>query len=188
LKPQVDCQPIDLPDWAIAHENTDTVIADEEARMRFTIELARFNIEQASGGPFAAALFSMDEGRLFAIGLNSVVRLNSSVMHAEMMAILRAQQRLVSYTLRPANLALYASCEPCAMCLGGILWSGIRQLVCAAPADSARWVGFDEGPVDSASYRHLENAGIAVRRGLLADEADAVIQRYLNMGGLIYNG
>lgn len=183
-----DCLPIDLPDWAVARENHDTSIMGADARMRFTIDLARQNIVYGSGGPFGAALFSLDEGRLIAIGLNSVVRLNSSVLHAEMMAILRAQRRFGSYTLRAANLALYTSCEPCAMCLGGILWSGIRQLVCAAPADSARRVGFDEGPVNAESYRHLERAGIEVRRGLLAAEADAVIQLYRDSGGVIYNG
>lgn len=156
--------------------------------MRFTIELARQNVEHGSGGPFAAALFSQGEGRLIAIGLNSVVRLNSSVLHAEMMAIMRAQRHAGSYTLRPANLALYSSCEPCAMCLGGLLWSGIRRLVCAAPADAARRAGFDEGPVFAESYRHLEGAGIEVRRGLLAGEAEAAIQRYLDIGGVIYNG
>jgi tRNA(Arg) A34 adenosine deaminase TadA len=180
--------PIDLPDWAVAYENNATLFDDTWAHMRFTIELARLNVEHGSGGPFAAALFSLDEGRLIAIGLNSVVRLNSSVMHAEMMAIMRAQRQIGSYTLRPANLALFASCEPCAMCLGSLLWSGVRQLVCAASADAARRAGFDEGPVYAESYLHLESAGIEIRRGLLAAEAESVIQRYVDTGGVIYNG
>jgi tRNA(Arg) A34 adenosine deaminase TadA len=74
------------------------------------------------------------------------------------------------------------------MCLGGILWSGVRRLVCAAPAANARAIGFDEGPVTEASYAYLEKAGIEVLRGVLAEDAEAVIRRYAELGGTIYNG
>lgn len=184
-----DCLAIALPDWATAFETATTAIAGDEARMRFAIDLARRNVECGTGGPFGAAIFSLDQGRLIAIGVNSVVRLGNSAMHAEMMAIMRAERAIGSYTLKqPRGYALYTSCEPCAMCLGGILWSGIRQLVCGALADTARAIGFDEGPVYPDSYRHLEKAGIEVKRGVLADEAAEVIRRYRERGGAVYNG
>lgn len=183
----VFCLPIDLPDWATAFDDPATTIADDEGRMRFAIELARRNVEQGTGGPFGAAIFTLDDGRLVAIGVNSVLRLHSSVMHAEMMAIMRAQLVLASHTLKLSGHALYTSCEPCAMCLGGVLWSGIRRLVCGAQAATARAIGFDEGPVYPDSYRHLEHAGIEVRRGVLADEAAEVIRLYQQRGGAIYN-
>lgn len=183
------CLPIDLPDWARAFDGGTTVIADDAARMRFTIDLARRNVEHGSGGPFGAAIFSLDDGRLVAIGVNSVLRLRNSVMHAEMMAIMRAEQAIASHSLRQGQgHALYASSEPCAMCLGGILWSGIRRLVYGAPAAAAQAAGFDEGPVYPESYRHLEQAGIEIKRGLFSDEAEAVIRRYREGGGVIYNG
>lgn len=183
-----DCLPITLPDWAADCDNPATTIPDDEARMRFVIDLARRNVEHGTGGPFGAAIFSLAEGRLLAIGVNSVLRLQSSVMHAEMLAIMRAQQAIGSYTLKQPGHALYTSCEPCAMCLGGILWSGVQRLVCAAPAAAAQAIGFDEGPVFPESYRHLERAGIAVTCGLLADHASAVIQLYRDRNGAIYNG
>lgn len=183
-----DCLPIGLPDWAKAFDDPTLVMADEESRLRYAIDLARRNVEHDSGGPFGAAIFSLDEGRLVAIGVNSVVRLKSSVLHAEMMAIMRAQQAIGTYTLRQPGHALYASCEPCAMCLGGILWSGLRRLVCAAPAAAAQGIGFDEGPVYPDSYRYLEQHGFEITRGLLADEAAAVIRQYRERGGIIYNG
>lgn len=181
------CLPLDLPDWAAPYDERGLAIADDEGRMRYAIELARQNVEQRTGGPFGAAIFEQASGRLLAIGINSVVRLESSVLHAEMMAIMRAQRVVGSYTLRLADCALYASCEPCAMCLGGILWSGVRRLVCAAPAAVARAAGFDEGPVSPDAYRYLEGAGIEVRRGLMAAEASAAIERYQALGGPIYN-
>jgi len=186
-----DALAIDLPDWAIPLEDRSLLIAGTEDRMRFVIELARLNVEHGSGGPFGAAVFTLGEGRLVAIGVNSVVRLGNSVMHAEMMAIMRAERIIASYTLNPAGgdgHELVTSCEPCAMCLGGILWSGLRRLVCGAGADDARGIGFDEGPVFPDSYRHLARAGAEIVRGVLADEAAAVIRRYRASGGPIYNG
>ncbi|MFA5081000.1 MAG: nucleoside deaminase [Hydrogenophilaceae bacterium] len=183
-----DCLPIGLPAWAAAFDDPTLVIADEEARMRLAIDLARRNVEHGSGGPFGAAIFNLDEGRLIAIGVNSVVRLRSSVLHAEMMAIMRAQLAIGSHSLKQPGHALYTSCEPCAMCLGGILWSGLRRLVCAAPAAAARAIGFDEGPVYPDSYRYLEQKGIEITRGLLEAEAAAVIRQYRARGGIIYNG
>jgi tRNA(Arg) A34 adenosine deaminase TadA len=187
----VDPLAIDLPDWALPLEDATRRISAVEDRMRFVIGLARSNVDQGSGGPFGAAVFTMDEGRLVAIGVNSVMRLGNSVMHAEMMAIMRAERAIGSFTLNPAGGAgheLVTSCEPCAMCLGGALWSGIRRLVCGAGADAARGIGFDEGPVFPDSYRHLARAGTEVVRNVLADEAAAVIRRYRASGGPIYNG
>ncbi len=179
-----------LPDWADALEDRSRHFSDDAEKMRYVIDLARRNVETGSGGPFGAAIFDRDDGTLLAVGVNSVLRLNSSVLHAEMLAILRAQHALASRSLRDqaeSRYELFTSCEPCAMCLGGILWSGVRRLVCAAPAASARAIGFDEGPVSEASYAYLESAGIEVARGLLADEAEAVIRRYAELGGTIYN-
>jgi tRNA(Arg) A34 adenosine deaminase TadA len=182
---------IDLPDWARPLEDSTRCFSDDTEKMRFAIDLARRNVEAGSGGPFGAAVFERATGRLLSVGVNSVVRLESSVLHAEMLALMRAQQRLGSYTLhRPGEpeYELFSSCEPCAMCLGGILWSGVRRLVCGAGAVEARAIGFDEGPVFAESYRHLEQAGIVIRLGLLADEASAIIRRYRERGGPIYNG
>lgn len=180
-----------LPDWAASLEDAPRRYADDNDKMRCVVDLARRNVETGSGGPFGAAIFNRTDGRLLAAGVNSVLRLKSSVLHAEMHAILRAQARLGRHGLRTPDgpdYELFASCDPCAMCLGGILWSGVRRLVCAAPSACARAIGFDEGPVDAASYAYLEKAGIEVRRGVLAEEAEAVIRRYAELGGAIYNG
>lgn len=181
---------LDLPDWADALEDRARRFGGDLDKMRFVVDLARRNVESGQGGPFGAAIFARADGALLALGVNSVLRLKSSVLHAEMLAILRAQARLGRHSLRfpdAGDYELFASCEPCAMCLGGILWSGIRRLVCAAPAARARAIGFDEGPVSEASYAYLRSAGIEVARGLLAEEAGAVIKRYAELGGMIYN-
>lgn len=182
---------VDLPAWAADVEAAAPRLVTDEAKMRLVIDLARRNVDDGLQGPFAAAVFERGSDRLVAVGVNSVVRLGNSAMHAEMMAIMRAEHAAGSYSLHPSGHGpaheLFASCEPCAMCLGGILWSGVGRLVCAAAADEARAIGFDEGPVFPESYRYLERAGIEVVRGLLAGQAAEVIRTYQARGGRIYN-
>lgn len=92
-------------------------------------------------------------------------------------------------TTRQRKFELFTSCEPCAMCLGATLWSGVTRIVCGATKDDAQSIGFDEGPVFEESYKHLEEAGINVTRNVLRAEAAKVLQRYGGGGcGPIYNG
>jgi tRNA(Arg) A34 adenosine deaminase TadA len=181
---------VDLPPWAVGRERVGDCFPTDESRMRFAISLARANVEEGTGGPFGAALFERDSGRLVSIGVNSVVRLSNSALHAEMVAFMRAQARLGSYTLAASGLPeseLHSSCDPCAMCLGAVLWSGVSRLVCAASRDDAVAMTFEEGPVFPASYEYLEQRGIVVERGFLRDEAAAVLDLYRRQGGVIYN-
>jgi len=82
---------------------------------------------------------------------------------------------------------LVSSCEPCAMCLGATLWSGVTGLVCGATREDAMAVGFDEGPVFAESWAYLEGRGVRTTRGVLRAEAAAVLELYRASGGPIYN-
>jgi tRNA(Arg) A34 adenosine deaminase TadA len=132
----------------------------------------------------------MTSGTLVSVGVNSVVRLKNSTLHAEMLAIMLAQQRVGSYTLLRSELPpheLVSSCDPCAMCLGAVLWSGVRRLVTGADRTDACALDFDEGPIFPESYAYLLGRGVALTRGILRDEAVAVLELYRRQGGLIYN-
>jgi len=181
-----------LPQWLVERMATETApIPDLEARVRLVVELSRLNIEHGTGGPFAAAVFDMQSGMLIAAGVNRVVPLNSSIAHAEMLAIAGAQQRLGSFDLAAGGLPaceLVSSCEPCAMCFGAIPWSGIRCLVCAASGEDAQRIGFDEGPKHPDWVGELEGRGIAVRCDVCRSEAAQVLDAYRALSGRIYNG
>ena len=167
------------------------VCAGVEDRMRLAIELSRRNVEQGTGGPFGAAVFQRDSGRLIAAGVNLVVASRCSALHAEMMAIMLAQQALGSHDLGASGLPaceLATSAEPCAMCLGAIPWSGIRSVICGADGADAESIGFDEGDKRPDWPGRLEARGIHVRRGVLREEAVAVLRQYADGGGEIYNG
>ena len=73
------------------------------------------------------------------------------------------------------------------MCLGATIWSGVGSLVTGAALDDASALGFDEGPVDSESYRAVEERGVEVVRGVLRVEAREVMALYQQRGGEIYN-
>jgi tRNA(Arg) A34 adenosine deaminase TadA len=83
---------------------------------------------------------------------------------------------------------MVTSCEPCAMCLGATLWSGVKRLVYGATREDASRLAFDEGPVFPESYRYLEARGLEIVRGVLRDEARGVLELYRATGGAVYNG
>ncbi len=182
---------VSLPAWVRESVSFDEPYTSDEQKMRLAIRLADENVEHGTGGPFGAAVFEKGSGQLIAVGVNSVVRLNNCTLHAEMVAYQLAQKRIASYTLSAEGHPeheLFTSCEPCAMCLGATLWSGVQRVVIAASRDDAIAIGFDEGPVFSESYAYLKARGVDVVHGVLRAEGRAVLERYKAMGGPVYNG
>lgn len=181
---------IDYPSWVEAVVQPGQRYADDAARMRLAIAVARENVVHGSGGPFGAAIFERESGMLVAVGMNSVVRLGNSTLHGEMMAFMMAQRVVGSYSLGAAGLPeheLFTSCEPCAMCLGATLWSGVRRVVYGAGREDALRLNFEEGPVFPESYAYLEERGIEIVRDVLRDEAREVLELYRARDGRIYN-
>jgi tRNA(Arg) A34 adenosine deaminase TadA len=182
---------IDYPDWIDPLIDWGRRYASDVEKMHLAIALSRENVLRATGGPFGAAIFEARDGTLVAVGVNSVVRLNNCTLHGEMVAIMAAQARLGCFTFRekdPWMYELVTSCEPCAMCLGAILWSGVRRVVCGAHSDDARRLGFEEGPVFPESHAYLKARGIEIVRGIQRDAANTVLELYRSKHGLIYNG
>lgn len=93
-----------------------------------------------SGGPFGAVLVRGAD--LIATGTNRVTADADPTAHAEVVALRRAGQVLGTHDL--AGLTLYASCEPCPMCLGAALWARVDRVVFAADRDDAAHAGFDD--------------------------------------------
>ena len=182
---------VEYPAWVADAIDLDRPYVTDEARMRVAIAMSRENVQHGTGGPFGAAVFERASGRLVAVGMNSVVRLNNCTLHGEMMAFMMAQRRIGSFTLSAPGLPeheLFTSCEPCAMCLGATLWSGVKRVVYGAGREDASRLNFEEGPVFPASYKYLEDRGIEIVRDLLRDEARAVLELYRATNGTIYNG
>ena len=190
-KPVLPVLTIEYPPWVSERIDWQKRYNGDEVRMRVAIDVARYNVTEKTGGPFGAAVFESDTGRLISVGMNLVVPRNNSVLHAEVVAFMMAEARVGSYSLGAVSGALHemaTSCEPCAMCLGATLWSGVRRLLCGATRDDAVRLNFDEGPVFPQSYAYLRDRGIDVVRQVAREEARAVLDLYKQTSGVIYNG
>lgn len=180
-----------LPSWVHDVVDWERPLRDDAEKMRLAIALSRENVLRGTGGPFGAIVVERDGGRLVSVGVNSVVRLSNCTLHGEMVAFMLAQARLGTYSLSADGLPaheLVTSCDPCAMCLGATLWSGVRRVLCGATRDDAMLLQFEEGPVFAASWAYLKRKGIEVHHGVLREEAVAVFDLYRAQGGAIYNG
>jgi tRNA(Arg) A34 adenosine deaminase TadA len=182
---------VSLPEWVRGAVEWDRPYVGDEERMRLAIELSRGNVEHGTGGPFGAVIVEAESGRVVGVGVNSVVRLNNCTLHGEMVAFMMAQAALGCFSLSTPGLPrheLVTSCEPCAMCLGATLWSGVRRVVCGAHRDDARRLNFEEGPVFPESHEYLAARGVQIVHGVLRAEANEVLELYRSKRGLIYNG
>ena len=181
---------IHLPAWINEVVDWQQPLYSDDEKMTLAIELARQNVLRGTGGPFASIIVHRQSGLILSVGVNQVVAQNNSTLHGEVMAIMLGEQRLQQFSLdsQSDEYELFTSCEPCAMCMGAILWSGVKRLVCAATGDDARAIGFDEGPVFEQSYDYLHHAGIDVIRNQQQSAGKAVLELYLQEGGKLYNG
>jgi tRNA(Arg) A34 adenosine deaminase TadA len=172
------------------HDDPGRTYPTEEDRMRLVIELSRLNAEQGTGETFGAGVFDLETNRLITPGVNLVTTANLFAAHAEIVAIMVAQQVVGLFDLgapgRPPY-ELIASTEPCAQCFGSVPWSGVRRLLCGARNEDTRGVGFDEEPELPDWASALEERGIPVLRDVCREDAAAVLRNYAEAGGEEYN-
>ena len=158
---------------------------DERILRELQAELLAKIRSGADCGPFMAAIYDRG-GRRLVEAVNSVVPSNCSHNHAEMNAIRLMEEKLGSWNLAPQDLVLYTTSEPCMMCMGGILWSGIRKVVYGVPSDRVEALtGFDEGfkpdwPIEFA------RRGVEVVGPLAVEEGEAVHREYMRLQKTVY--
>ena len=179
-----------LPEWLSERLGAVAPKPAVEDRMRLVVDLSREQVRHATGGPFAAAVFEAGTGALVSAGVNLVERQGNSALHAEVVAIMLAEAAIGTFHLGGLggpDYELVTSSSPCAMCLGAVLWSGVRRLAIAARTEDVEAIGFDEGPVFAGSWAHLEHKGVRIVRDVCREEAVSVLREYVRRGGLIYN-
>lgn len=137
------------------------------------------------GGPFLAAIYDKNYN-LISKAQNSVIQDNCSNCHAEVNTIRLAQKTLDTYNLAPYNLGIYVTSEPCIMCLGAIMWSGIKRVYYSVPSDIVEKItGFDEG-FKPNWIEEFKNRDIEVYPEILQESGTAVLEKYVKQGGIIY--
>ena len=116
------------------------------------IDLAKFSISH-HGGPFAALV--VKEGKIISQAYNHVTEHHDPTAHAEIVAIREACQTLTTHELK--DCTLYASSEPCPMCLSAIYWAHLPTVYYINSCDQAKAVGFDDSFIfDELKLAHHE--------------------------------
>ena len=108
--------------------------------MKEAIRLANECFETGTGGPFGAVV--VKDGEIVGRGRNMVTAHNDPTAHAEVQAIRDACRNLGTFQLDGCEL--YASSEPCPMCLGAIYWARPSRIYYGAPCEVAADAGFDD--------------------------------------------
>ena len=136
-------------------------------------------------GPFYAEIYDKD-GNLVVSSSNSVVEDNCALYHAEVNTPKKAHEKFKSYNLAPENLTIYVNAEPCIMCAGAIMWSGVKTIYFGVPSkDVERITGFDEGYKPNW-IKEFKKRGITVYGGIEKVAGEKVLENYVNSGKEIY--
>ena len=109
-----------------------------------TIDMAVDNVKKG-GGPFAAII--VKDGQIIGSGTNQVHLHNDPSAHAELLAIREACAALASTDL--SDCVLYASGEPCPMCLGAAYWATLNRIYYACSKTEALNGANFGNPLDS---------------------------------------
>ena len=143
--------------------------------MRAAIRLARDNMRRGDGGPFGAVI--VRRGKIVGRGWNRVTSTNDPTAHAEVTAIRDACRWLKTFRLD--DCALYASCEPCPMCLAAIYWARLGKIFYADARRDAAAIGFDDDLIGRELAKPASRRKILMRQ-LLRSEALKVFNEWNN--------
>ncbi len=142
---------------------------DHERYMRRAVEIARGNPD----APFGCVIADGETGEILAEGLNDAEK--SPILHGETAAVMSL------FDGRPdvdtSNLVLYTTAEPCPMCSGAILWSGIPSVVYGTSIGTLKRLGLPhiDLPCEEVAGRS-SFGGFAATGGVMETECDALFE------------
>jgi guanine deaminase len=145
-------------------------------RKKFMREAIRISLEKMrrnQGGPFGALV--VKGNHIVGRGWNRVTSSNDPTAHAEVMAIRDACRRLKTFSLEGCEL--YASCEPCPMCLAAIYWARIQRVYFGNTRKDAACIGFDDDYIYREVARPVTKRLLPMKR-LLKTEARAAFAEW----------
>lgn len=129
------------------------------------------------GGPFGAIIVLDD--RIVGRGCNQVLSNTDPTAHAEIVAIRQACHSLKQFHLTGA--VLYATCEPCPMCLSAIYWADIKTVYYAADRHDAASIGFNDNFIYNELSKPLAMRQVVMKH-LPLPEADQLFEAWADKG------
>ena len=138
------------------------------SKNKFMLRAIELSISSANGtgGPFGCVMVKDD--KIIAEGSNKVTFSKDPTAHAEIVAIREACKKLNTFNLSGCDL--YASCEPCPMCLSAIYWSHVDNIFYANTREDAKKINFDDSLIYSEILKKNEDRKIPIKQ-MLRDEA-----------------
>jgi len=112
-----------------------------------------------NGGPFGAVI--VKNGKIVGEGYNQVTENCDPSAHAEITAIREACKNINNHQL--TDCTIYASCQPCPMCMSAIYWARIPKLVFAATASDAANAGFDDQFIYDELAKPMSQRSISIQ-------------------------
>src|SRR5215218_1353585 len=134
--------------------------SEEEKFLQRAIEISAEGVKNLQGGPFGCVI--VKDGKIIGEGCNQVTGTNDPTAHAEVVAIRNACKNLNSFQLDGCDV--YASCEPCPMCVGALYWARPRAVYFAATRIDAAEAGFDDAHIYEELGRAPEGRTLSVVR------------------------
>ena len=142
--------------------------------MREAIRLSQQGMDQNEGGPFGCVI--VKNNVIVGRGNNQVTSTNDSTAHAEITAIRDACKNLNTYDL--TDCEVYASCEPCPMCLSAIYWARMKKIYFACSRKDAATIGFDDDFMYNEIPKEYDQRMIPIEQ-LMHDEAFEVFEKWM---------
>ena len=138
------------------------------SKNKFMLRAIELSISSANGtgGPFGCVMVKDD--KIIAEGSNKVTFSKDPTAHAEIVAIREVCKKLNTFNLSGCDL--YASCEPCPMCLSAIYWSHVDNIFYANTKEDAKKINFDDSFIYSEILKKNEDRKIPIKQ-MLRDEA-----------------
>ncbi|GAB3055907.1 hypothetical protein GCM10027053_16220 [Intrasporangium mesophilum] len=140
-------------------------------------------MKEKLGGPFGATLVRGDDV-IVTVGNRQLGDIDPT-QHAEIVAIREACTILGTRDL--SDCVIYATCEPCPMCVGAIIWAGIKTCYFAATRDDADKHGFGDGHLRDYLAGRDDSVVNLVHTGNRED-CDALFPRFWELNAEIVDG
>lgn len=148
--------------------------------MQRAIDLAAEGMLAGAGGPFGCVV--VREDKIIAEGYNQVIEDNDPTAHAEVVAIRKACTLLGTFQLE--DCTIYASCEPCPMCLGAIYWARPKRVFYACDKHDAAAIGFDDHFIYEELGKEYTSRHIPFHP-LMREEAQKVFDQWKALAGRV---
>ena len=147
------------------------IMGPDEQFMRMALREA---VKAAERGevPVGAVIVDHD-GNVLGRGANNPISKCDPTAHAEIVALRKAAKKAGNYRL--TGTILYATVEPCAMCLGALIQARVGRLVYGADDPKAGAVhSIIRFPIEKTNHR------LEIRRGILAEDCGRILKDFFS--------